>query len=44
MAKKQTSSFPGCAKESASALAALTLIAGLLGVLRRQNKRKDGKR
>lgn len=38
------SSPPGCAKEGASALALLTIIAVLLGVLpRRPQTRKDGK-
>lgn len=34
----------GCVKQGASALAALTIIAGLLGVLRRPRNRKDGSR
>lgn len=41
---KPTSAMPGCAKQGASALAALTIIAGLLGVLRRPRNRKDGSR
>lgn len=45
MANQQTSTPPGCAKEGASALAALAIIAALLGVLpRRPQNRKDAER
>lgn len=45
MSKNTTASAPGCAKQGASALAALTIIAGLLGALpRRPQTRKDPKR